>query len=75
MKGLRAYFIVPAGTNAAALRVKIDGTLTSINAIDGALLQVEAAPVYNMQGQRVGNSLEGLPRGVYVQNGKKYVVR
>lgn len=74
MKGLRSYFVVPSGTNYAALRVDIDGTPTSIDAIDGAMLVV-VAPVYNLQGQCVGNSLNGLPRGVYVQNGKKYVVR
>ena len=74
MKGLRSYFVVPSGTNYAALRVDIDGTPTSIDAIDGAMLVV-VAPVYNLQGQCVGNSLDGLPRGVYVQNGKKYVVR
>lgn len=74
MKGLRSYFVVPSGTNYAALRVDIDGTPTSVDAIDGAMLVV-VAPVYNLQGQCVGNSLNGLPRGVYVQNGKKYVVR
>lgn len=74
MKGLRSYFVVPSGTNYAALRVDIDGTPTSIDAIDGAMFVV-VAPVYNLQGQCVGNSLDGLPRGVYVQNGKKYVVR
>ena len=29
--------------------------------------------VYNLQGVKVGNSLEGLPKGVYIQNGKKVV--
>ena len=29
--------------------------------------------VYNLQGVKVGNSLEGLPKGVYIQGGKKYV--
>lgn len=27
--------------------------------------------VYNLQGVKVGNSLEGLPNGIYIQNGKK----
>lgn len=31
--------------------------------------------VYNLQGQCVGLSLSGLRPGVYVQNGKKYVVK
>lgn len=31
--------------------------------------------VYNLQGVKVGNSLEGLPKGVYIQNKKKQVVK
>ena len=74
MKGMRAYFIVPAGTPAAALRANIDGVETSIDAID-ATETVADTTVYNLQGQRVGNTLQGLPRGLYIQNGKKVVVK
>jgi len=31
--------------------------------------------VYNLQGIKVGNSLNGLPKGIYIQDGKKYVVK
>lgn len=31
--------------------------------------------VYNLQGRKVGNSLEGLPKGIYIQNNKKRVVK
>ena len=31
--------------------------------------------VYNLQGVKVGNTLEGLPKGVYIQNKKKQVVK
>ena len=31
--------------------------------------------VYNLQGQKVGNTLEGLPKGVYIKDGKKQVVK
>jgi hypothetical protein len=31
--------------------------------------------VYNLQGRKVGNTLEGLPKGVYIKNGKKYLVK
>ena len=34
-----------------------------------------AAPVYILNGQRVGNSLKGLAQGVYIQQGKKVVVK
>lgn len=40
-------------------------------------LESEAAetPVYNLEGVKVGNSLEGLSKGIYVVNGKKVVVK
>jgi hypothetical protein len=31
--------------------------------------------VYHINGQYIGNSLEGLSKGVYIVNGKKYIVR
>jgi hypothetical protein len=32
--------------------------------------------VFNMQGQKVStNGIEGLPKGMYIMNGKKYVVK
>ena len=75
MNGLRAYFTVPAGTDAQMLRANIDGNLTSIDTIDATGKTAADAPVYNLQGQRAGTSLQGLPRGIYVQGGKKIVVR
>lgn len=75
MNGLRAYFTVPAGTNAQMLKANIDGNTTAIDAIDNDNNTAVDTPVYNLQGQRVSTSLHGLPRGIYVQNGKKFVVR
>ena len=31
--------------------------------------------VYNLHGQKVGDSLEGLPRGIYIVNKKKVFVK
>ena len=31
--------------------------------------------IYNLQGQKVGESLEGLPKGIYIKDGKKQVVK
>ena len=72
MKGFRAYFAIPYGTSASALRVVIDGTATSIKSIDSEVVESNA-PVYNLQGQRVdGNNLTP---GIYVKAGKKFVVK
>lgn len=74
MKGMRVYFEVPANTKPAELRANIDGVETGINAING-IEGNTTAPVYNLQGQCVGNSLRSLAPGIYVQGGKKYVVK
>ena len=69
MKGLRAYFVFP--TNAAAAKLNFDGETTGINNIE-----TNAAvngKVYNLNGQYVGNSLNGLKKGIYVVNGKKVI--
>lgn len=73
MKGFRAFFIIPEGAGAqSSYMLKIDGTVTSINSINGADVVVNA-PVYNLQGQRVdGNNLTP---GIYVKAGKKFVVK
>lgn len=71
--GLRAYFIVPQGTDIKKLRANLDGTPTSL----GTIFDTEEsnAPVYNLQGQCVGNSLRALKSGIYIQNGKKVAVK
>lgn len=74
MKGLRAFFIVPQGTNLAALRANIDGATTSIDELTTVVEQPTDNRIYNLQGQFVGTSFEGL-HGVYVQNGKKVLVK
>lgn len=71
--GLRAYFIVPQGTDIKKLRANIDGTPTSLDTIFDT--EESNAPVYNLQGQCVGNSLRALKSGIYIQNGKKVVVK
>lgn len=71
MKGFRAYFMVPSGASAAAININIDGETTGINNIE-----TEATvngKVYNLNGQYVGNSLNGLKKGIYVVNGKKVI--
>lgn len=71
MKGFRAYFMVPKGSSAAALNINFDGETTGINDIE-----TEATvngKVYNLNGQYVGNSLNGLKKGIYVVNGKKVI--
>lgn len=74
MKGFRAFFLVPNNVPNSAVKVVIDGTATGIEdlVIDGVKAN---GRVYNLNGQYVGNSLNGLQPGIYIQNGKKIVVK
>ena len=74
MKGFRAAFVLPSGAEATKYKVVIDGTATGIEdlVIDGVKAN---GRVYNLNGQYVGNSLNGLQPGLYIQNGKKIIVK
>ena len=61
----------PTGT--IQLYRKTDGTSTGINRITTDAST--DSDVYDLSGRRVGSSLNGLPKGIYTVNGKKYVVR
>lgn len=72
MKGMRAYFEVLDGTGNEA-KVNIGGGLSSINKLMNG--EAMTGKVYNLNGQYVGNTLDGLAKGLYIMNGKKYVVK
>ena len=68
IKGMRAYFLL--ANSATAAKLNFGGELTGIDAVDNGEA-VMTGKVYNLNGQYVGHSLEGLKNGVYVVNGKK----
>ena len=68
IKGMRAYFLL--ANSATAAKLNFGGELTGIDAVDNGEA-VMTGKVYNLNGQYVGNSLEGLKKGVYIVNGKK----
>lgn len=74
---LRVYDRVLSADDVAALYVtEINGSnLTGIAAVTAPRPAVNASAVYNLQGQQVGMSLDGLPRGIYIRGGRKFVVR
>ena len=88
LKGFRGYFKQkkPSGGtsggqssakgNIGICLVDRNGVVSSIHQVDGAsLTSASVAPVavYNLSGQKVGNSLSTLAKGVYIVNGKKFV--
>ena len=85
-RGLRGFscWFKPNKNNEKKLEVYLDGMKqeAELTAIGELVISPEAANrygkndgVYNLQGQRVGNTTEGLPSGIYIVNGRKHVVR
>ena len=86
VRGLRGFscWFKPNTNNGTKPAVYLDGVKqeTELTAIGELIISPEAANrygkndgVYNLQGQRVGNTTEGLPSGIYIVNGRKHVVR
>lgn len=76
MKGFRVYFEVPMvnGKPMNLSAANIDGVETALTRIDGETVNNDTR-VFNLQGQCLGTSLSNLPSGIYVQGGKKVVVK
>ena len=70
--GLRAYIIVPEGTEGITLA--LDGISTGIGKI-GSEEAKTGSYIYNLNGQRISGNLESLGKGVYIQDGKKVIIR
>ena len=69
-----AYFT--ASGKPASVKLNLGGEVTGIDS-NGVIISGSAsAPVYDLKGVRVSNgSLEGLPKGLYIQGGKKVYVK
>ena len=83
LKAFRCWFEL-SGTSASSVSLMIDGvedSATSIDDIHGSSNSTSykrgIEGVFNMHGQMVrrDNSLEGLPKGMYVVNGKKVIIK
>ena len=86
LKAFRCWFELTGNTSAEGKKVSlfIDGVADSTTGIDDIHGNTDCTSykrgiegVFNMNGQMVrrGCSLEGLPKGLYVVNGKKIVIR
>lgn len=74
------WYITDMGTssNSKVMAIEGEGGTTDINGIVTEVPGDKAMEgVYNINGQKVadGTSLEGLPKGIYIVNGKKHVVK
>lgn len=86
LKGFRCWFEVKGSHPiAAAPRLEIDGIIDDATAIDDLNSQPSQftsrhkgiSGVFNLDGQKVrdGESTQDLPKGIYIVNGRKVVVR
>lgn len=73
MKALRGYFVAPSGESGSKMGINIDGETNYITTLNGSA--VVYGKVYNLNGQYVGNDVKSLKKGVYVVNGRKFIVK
>jgi hypothetical protein len=80
LKPFRAYFVLTtadASSTAKALNVNIDGETTAVLDID-ALDTPQTGNIYDLSGRLVrshATSTDHLPKGIYIMDGKKFVVK
>ena len=69
-----AYF-TNSGTMEDAYAIRLEGEeITGINAINNGV--AEDGAVYNLQGVKVSDtSMKNLPAGLYIMNGKKFIIK
>ena len=70
LKGLHAYYRVPA---TATVKISFSSTPNAITR--PYMLTNKAMKVYNLNGQYVGSTLSNLPKGVYIVNGHKLIIK
>jgi hypothetical protein len=69
LKAGKAYIQLSNSSQTSALRLVLDETVTGIN---GVATEKVDAPIYDLSGRRVLNTVKG---GIYIQNGKKFIVK
>lgn len=82
LKAFRCWFELPRPASTVSLMIDgVEDSATSIDDIHGSSNSTSykrgIEGVFNMHGQMVrrDNSLEGLPKGMYVVNGKKIIIK
>lgn len=73
MKGMRAYFTIPAGTKAEAVRLMINNRPT-------ALIEITTTPstsekIFYIDGTYAGSDIKNVKKGIVIKGGKKYLMK
>lgn len=70
LKGLHAYYRVPATATVKISFSSIPNAITRPYMLTNKVMKV-----YNLNGQYVGSTLSNLPKGVYIVNGHKLIIK
>lgn len=73
MKGMRAYFTIPAGTKAEAVRLMINNRPTALTEITTTPSTSEK--IFYIDGTYAGSDIKNVKKGVVIKGGKKYLMK
>ena len=73
MKGMRAYFTIPAGTKAEALRLMINNRPTALTEITTTPSTSEK--IFYIDGTYAGSDIKNIKKGIVIKGGKKYLMK
>ena len=79
MKAFRAYFTLPSSTSSTnvSLSTEEQGVSNgiSLSEVSGLDIQGTSNGIYTIHGQLVGTSTDQQPKGIYIINGHKFIVK
>lgn len=73
MKGMRAYFTIPAGTKAEVVRLMINNRPTALTEITTTPSTSEK--IFYIDGTYAGSDIKNVKKGFVIKGGKKYWIR
>lgn len=73
MKGMRAYFTIPAGTKTETVRLMINNRPTALTEITTTPSMSEK--IFYIDGTYAGSDIKNIKKGIVIKGGKKYWIR
>lgn len=73
MKGMRAYFTIPAGTKTETVRLMINNCPTALTEITTTPSTSEK--IFYIDGTYAGSDIKNVKKGIVIKGGKKYWIR
>ena len=79
MYGLRTYFTIPESNDDATPNILFGTDDTWTDGIEEITATHDAdnqhGAVYSISGQQLNNNIDALPKGIYIRNGRKFIVK